>query len=815
MENPSPELETTRDPKALEPPIPMVETGGRVSPEAETLAEMGDQMECRSSFAVGDFVWGKSATEQWWPGIVFDPARAPEQVQGRIPDAVLVAYFGGDSFAWCQPPQLKPFKSEFPEMAAQSSSKSFVSAVENALEEIGRCLELQMSCSCVVDEFSKQESRKLSFSNYAPIEFLQLVCDAAKDALAVNMLEITMLRSWALAFARRVGQQRRQVVDLVDNIDLDAPPGELIVEGDGGGECLIHQVEVVTMLDVSEEKNQRTNRSMTKLIAEMDLNAVEVSDDEEEAEKEREAVAVVDEEKKHEIVKGSEMVNPTVAVDEGTGSGKRERKKSKYLSYPYTHFSEHSKNSVLQEDSELKTLKKHSDASRGVLVGSPRKSRSSGDGFEMEEDQKSLVLKLDATSMSEILSEFRATAVDSLHLKWNRLSKTIRGFFAVYRHSVFFDGSGFQAYQKQLGECDCMNGKGLDDGKVDLLKEGNAEGSDKQRKGEVNGENLDDDKTKIPGNSNALQQRKAGKNNLSGDTTLLDSAPSLTLLKRKMRIDGGAPVNVPVEIVNCLEEAKSVGRRRKRKNDSNVQASVDSGPRLCTAAELGEALLKPNGSRVLANGGSLVNVDQTVVRPPKGGSKSGQKRRKSKDGISGDSEDGKSGKKRRKTKDGNSHASPAALLLSFSPGTTLPSKGDLISAFSKYGSLNEAGTEVNEDSSSARVVFTNSSDVEKALNSQDKTGVFAPPNASYRVHYPPGNLSPSQLAVSVPKPLPYIRKNLERMISALTGSSVPDKHAGHTDGLKPDAKENLVGEMQGLLEKVNQLLDEPPTGTSS
>lgn len=804
------------DTQTLEPPMVVVEA--TVSPEAdETLAVKEPQEKGLMLFSIGDLVWGRKDADQWWPGMVCDPSRAPDESPGRSSDAVLVAYFGGDdSFTWCLPSQLKPFKLEFPKMAAQSESKSFVSAVENALEEMERCLELELSCSCVVDEFSKQESRKFSVTNYEPIEFLKLVFDAAKDALAVNMLEITMLRSWALAIGRGGGQHRRKILDLIDKIDFDAPRGELMREDDG-------RVEVGAMADVSEEKNQgikkrnMTNvseekdqktkkRSMTKLIAEMDLNAVEVSDTEEEIDL---VVAAVVNEEKHEDVKDPELVNPVVEVDDGTGSGKRERKKSKYLSYPYTDYIENNKNSASPEDIEMKTPKK-----RGVLIGSPRKSRFSGDGFDKEEDQKSPVYKIDATPVSEILAELQATAVDGLHLKWNRLAKAVRGFLAVYRNSVFSDGSEFQAYQKHLSECGCMNGKGLDTAKVDCLKEDNNERSDKLKKGEANGEILDDGKMKRSGKGNALQKKKARKDNAEAQTTLLDSAPSLTLLKRQMRIDGGAPVNVSVEFTDDLGKGKSMGGRRKGKNNSDFQVAVDSGPKLWNAAKLSEALEKPNASGELSNGGSFVNPEHMVVEPPKSGGKSGQKRRSSKESITDALEGGKSGKKRKRNKNGNSCARPEALLLSFAPGTILPSKAELVAEFSKYGSLNEAGTEVHEDSFSARVVYMSSSDVEKALNSQDKTGVFAPPYATYRVHYLPGNFSPSELKLSVPQPLPYIRKNLERMITTLTGSSVPGKHAGQADGLKVDAKENLVGEMQGLLEKVNQLLDEPPTGTS-
>lgn len=66
-------------------------------------------------------------------------------------DRLLVAYFRDDTFAWCQPSQLKPFEENFEEMSRQSNSKSFVYAVQRATE-IARLLEVEMTCYCVTKE---------------------------------------------------------------------------------------------------------------------------------------------------------------------------------------------------------------------------------------------------------------------------------------------------------------------------------------------------------------------------------------------------------------------------------------------------------------------------------------------------------------------------------------------------------------------------------------------------------------------------------------------------------------------------------------
>lgn len=877
------ENEAEEEPQTLESQIE--EPVSRVL-QSGTLGTVGSN----PAFLVGNFVWGRVRTHPWWPGRVRDPelAVAAKRAVRKAPNSVFVSYFGDESYAWCQPMHLKPFKQEFVQMMAQSVSKGFVSAVRSALEEIGRCVEVEMACGCVdieiPDGFLKQGSKEFAITAYAPAEFLQLVRDVAKNCMVVDMLEITVLRSWMFAFNRKSGHQRCGVVDLVDKCDLDA-------ENDGMEDSWI---DAPRKPEISEEKyKRRKERSMAKLIAEMDLNAVEVSDDVDSVveEEENDNDVVVEEEEKHEVEEKNDnddveeeekheeeekandvveeeekkheedekanakvVVNSGVVVGgEGTGSGKRERKKSKYLSYPYAHLSGiHGKQSVfLLGDFEVKTSKKASYSSSTKLAGSVAEV----DLSDKEEDQKDLVSKLESISTSEILSEFLAAARDSLHLKWNRSAKTVRGFFAGYRSAFYSESSDFEAHQKKLAECGCLDRKITDDVKSNQSKEGESDRNSKKRKGGINGETKvksltkrrmkkdgietvapvelehdalgGSDKARTPQkrmkknetacvetsldlaipkrNSSGKTQKKKAKQSEDSEETLLNvghpksnlTAPSLNQLKKQMRIEGTnvqTVAHVPVETMNNSEEAKK-------------------------------------SMIVLTNGKPSTDVDEELLDSPKV-EKSRKKRRKIKAGLDSKARtdlnldasngSGESRKKQKKTDENNSEG-PAALLLSFTPGVNLPSRDEIVAAFSKYGSLNETDTEVMKDSGCARLVFMKSLDAENALHSRDKTGVFAPPNASYRVRYLPVNPSspsspPSSAAAAnlIPnRPLPYIRKNLEQMISTLTSPLVSDKDAGSSDELKPDAKENLVGEMQGLLEKVNKLLNGPPAGSSS
>lgn len=128
----------------------------------EITEDMGDE---GHEFSVGDFVWGKIKSHPWWPAQICDPSDASEYaVKLKYKDRLLVAYFGDGTFAWCHPSQLKPFEENFQEISKQSSSKAFVNAVQQAVDEIGRLVKLKMSCGCVKKEFLSDISQPLALN---------------------------------------------------------------------------------------------------------------------------------------------------------------------------------------------------------------------------------------------------------------------------------------------------------------------------------------------------------------------------------------------------------------------------------------------------------------------------------------------------------------------------------------------------------------------------------------------------------------------------------------------------------------------------
>lgn len=150
-------------------------------------------------------------------------------------------------------------------------------------------------------------------------------------------------------------------------------------------------------------------------------------------------------------------------------------------------------------------------------------------------------------------------------------------------------------------------------------------------------------------------------------------------------------------------------------------------------------------------------------------------------------------KRRRKGKSNRHFGNPVALVLDLAEDAPpLPSRDDLASTFSRFGSVIRAETAVAKGRRSARVVFATRAEAEAAA---DTLGAFG--GCTRRLE----DLPPVTLNASPPPPVPKlpltdVRNNLRSMIRSLT--SLPQQG-------KP-ATGNLVGEMRGLLAKVDRML---------
>jgi hypothetical protein len=164
--------------------------------------------------------------------------------------------------------------------------------------------------------------------------------------------------------------------------------------------------------------------------------------------------------------------------------------------------------------------------------------------------------------------------------------------------------------------------------------------------------------------------------------------------------------------------------------------------------------------------------------------------------------------KKKKRKPTQLLVDPAEIIVEFTPGVILPSREELLSAFSKFGFVIESQTNIVNATRSARVVFGKKAEAENAYKQAGFLGEFGPPFATLKL----GDLPPIELSAPSPPrsvssrpPLTNIRKNLEKMILARHSSL---KTATSTDGPNP-ASDKLLADMQGLLAQVDKMLSGP------
>jgi len=176
---------------------------------------------------------------------------------------------------------------------------------------------------------------------------------------------------------------------------------------------------------------------------------------------------------------------------------------------------------------------------------------------------------------------------------------------------------------------------------------------------------------------------------------------------------------------------------------------------------------------------------------------------------------------KKKKKTAQDFYNPAAILVEFTPGVIVPSREELLATFGKYGYLIESQTEIVKAARNARVVFGKSTEAEAAYRDRELLGQFGAPFATVRLQY----LPPIQLSVPSPSPSPSplpspslaskppltdIRKNLEKMIAARHSAL---NKATSSDGLNP-VPDKLLGDMHGLLAKVDRMLSKPSANTA-
>ncbi|KAG7563823.1 PWWP domain [Arabidopsis suecica] len=194
-------------------------------------------------FHVGDFVWGIEVnSQQWWPGQIYDSLDASDLALKTMQKGkLLVVYFGDGNFRWCNPLELKPFLENFKEFSKMSDSRRFLSAVEEAVREIGEHVENFLVCDdaalvssvalnsgikegVVVPDVRREIISSLVLEN--PGVVLDDVKRLAKTVCFTDLLEIEVLKRKISAFYRCKGRfdlakfdEHRYIIGLGDKED--------------------------------------------------------------------------------------------------------------------------------------------------------------------------------------------------------------------------------------------------------------------------------------------------------------------------------------------------------------------------------------------------------------------------------------------------------------------------------------------------------------------------------------------------------------------------------------------------------------------
>ncbi|OUZ99197.1 PWWP domain [Macleaya cordata] len=96
----------------------------------------GSEAENAVSYEPGDMVWRKVKSHPWWPGQIFSEAFASSSVyRTKREGHVLVAFFGDSSYGWFDPAELIPFEPHYFDKSQQTNSRTFMRAVEKAVDE--------------------------------------------------------------------------------------------------------------------------------------------------------------------------------------------------------------------------------------------------------------------------------------------------------------------------------------------------------------------------------------------------------------------------------------------------------------------------------------------------------------------------------------------------------------------------------------------------------------------------------------------------------------------------------------------------------
>ncbi|KAK3183575.1 hypothetical protein Dsin_030861 [Dipteronia sinensis] len=867
------------------------ENGGGASNEEEkqegNIREMSgfrdgdeeDLSDAEYEFCVGDFVWGKIKSYPWWPGQVYASMDASDYaLKVKQRNRILVAYFDG-TFAWCHPSQLKPFEENFVELSKQSSSKNFVNAVQKALEEIGRLVELKMTCSCLSKESLDGLARPFAINSgikqgvlvpdggiaklwnylFGPIECLTELKHVAQVVSVTNMFELTELKCWLSAFYRAKGgyklplyHEAQPIPGLEDNnqhleLDINCDKNSLEFRKQGPLEEEWHSSPVHPTFGQTNQSslqacngiagNGQYQRRKQKSIAEImegDVNA-QAKNDEVNVGKERKGSGNPATSSGRKKKKGDGEANGGSSMS----SRPKRRKVAKLLESTVATELEVSSAEDDDSGSEEETVK--------VSLSSAKKKKGSG----IEDDYSG---GKEESSVSPVSTEGKKIQSDDAEAKDQRE----KGFFLRERKKSKYLSPPYTSiinrqskkdieavslkfsYETHLAEQTTRAAANL----VGSGSPATLECGDEvvQKKDSV------DVVARHETNTSSLQTEKLDQNKISNATKVQASTNEVLSGMRSIATDLYALMeNNSLDVVreylslfrssvycngSYYEMYKKSQPGRKRKTD---QKTPEQKSRRTKTQNNEEAKMRKSEEvksdkprlKQFAKAPDMKTEDKETDRKAKLYKPEFKQAVRVEDQKRKEMEtDGKAvpgGNVKDKETDGKD--SPASLFVTFGPGSTLPSRNDLISIYGRFGSLNKDETEMFYTNYCARIVFLRRSEAEVAFNSSQLVSPFGASKVSFDLRSStsgPQDRKRKQISKAISSaakdsgkktqekesdgeasPFRYIKQKLEIISSELKNA----------DGkMCSELKSKLEAEVKGIMEKVNAVVG---SGSSS
>ncbi|KAF5730854.1 serine/threonine-protein kinase ATM-like [Tripterygium wilfordii] len=423
--------------------------GNEVSTEAQD-EEKEDNQEF--NFTVGSIVWVKTKSGTWWPGKIHDPADASKfSLKSDQKHCFLVGYFGNSRVSWCHPSQLKNFE----HMSHQNKARSFLRAVEKAVNEFGELVKSEMVCSCILkrggmfDGNAQIQERifvpgskydkldEFSLAQFEPKKFLSQLKYLAQVVCMPSMLQLASVKGRLSSFYHFIGHSQLPLQQLqgIPHCDVLTTRDNTNVE--------VRDQNTKPHDGSSQFKRQKKNDFQVQ----EDLNVITLASQSMEEEN---------------FLSGSPNIgNADAGRDEISCKGfdLRERKRSKYLSYPYVNWghksfpdeTEHPKAQLVHfEGAGLNSDDVQFSGPPSVCKGSGKRFQKKW--FKKSGSENSILANPDfinATS-AQLLSELCFTAVDCLYPNGNKNFEVTEWFFSRYRISRYHDESIYEMFCRNV-----------------------------------------------------------------------------------------------------------------------------------------------------------------------------------------------------------------------------------------------------------------------------------------------------------------------------------------------------------------------------